>query len=579
MRRKERFGNKGLLDNFNYCKKENDVINNKNDFTFSNNKDPKNTSILKNKNENNENPKDLKSVKSGKDDKNNTKSTNELKKDIKNDKVENNSIKTKGDKEKLIKDSKNDINKDKNNTSKDNKEIKDKSKNDNNDLKSIKETSVKSGDIKVKDNKDNIDKNTNKNVKTDNKDEKSDKNNDDKLKIKDKASEKEKSIVTNDVKKNIATKENNISENSKKKSDVGKVDNENNPNKSFEKNNLQPENQKSKKSEENTDLVNKDNISSEIQKEKEKINILITELQNKSFEGLREELLIYLELDDIHSYRKKMKGFILPFSSDKHFRIPLEERNTYKKPVDPRTAEEIRRIINKRKEDKLRNEIENEKMLKAKYLEERKKVHEINEKKLVEHERIQIKDGSSYMDIKQKQINFEREKSNKITWDQLEFLNPEYFVTNKEDDFNPQELIGEIENDSDEEYLNNMINKRDFNKKTGKKGMGRSGMDNSGASKFSTNPNNMTNVNNLTNMNNITNTKPAINSSFSNNVNNNLTNSNTKPVVNSAFNNNEKNEKKLKDIEKQWENNKNKLLTQNEEKQKKSMDFVKSKFK
>lgn len=257
---------------------------------------------------------------------------------------------------------------------------------------------------------------------------------------------------------------------------------------------------------------------------------------------------------------KKMKGFILPFSSDKHFRIPLEERNSYKKPVDPRTAEEIRRIINKRKEDKLRNEIENEKMLKAKYLEERKKIHEINEKKLVEHERIQIKDGSSYMDIKQKQINFEREKSNKITWDQLEFLNPEYFVTNKEDDFNPQELIGEIENDSDEEYLNNMINKRDFNKKGGKKGMGRSGMDHSGASKFTTNPNNISNVNNMTNMNNV----------------NNLTNS--KPV-NSSFTNNEKTDKKLKDIEKQWENNKNKLLTQNEEKQKKSMELVKNKFK
>lgn len=205
------------------------------------------------------------------------------------------------------------------------------------------------------------------------------------------------------------------------------------------------------------------NLKIEIKEEKNKIKLLIDELKLKQFDLLYEELIIYLELDNDKAYKSKMKGFILPFHRSVEKLTQIK-----KKKEDPRTAAEIRRIIQQRKEEKIQKELEKERLLKLKYLEERNKIKRLNEKKHQEYERQQLKDPLSYVDIKQKEINYEREKSNKINWDQLEHLNPNYFVTNKEDDFNPKELLGEIEaNESDEEQLNSIINKRDLTKDMG----------------------------------------------------------------------------------------------------------------
>lgn len=48
---------------------------------------------------------------------------------------------------------------------------------------------------------------------------------------------------------------------------------------------------------------------------------------------------------------------------------------------------------------------------------------------------------NSYAGVKQKQIKYEKEKPRQFTWDQLENLNSNYFVTNRDDDFNPKDFI------------------------------------------------------------------------------------------------------------------------------------------
>lgn len=210
-----------------------------------------------------------------------------------------------------------------------------------------------------------------------------------------------------------------------------------------------------------------DELKTEISNEKLKIKTLIKELKLKKYDTLKEELLIYLEIDCDKKYQNKMKGFVIPFSCHtKSNRIPddviTKNINTKRSRVDPQTSKEIRRIIQKRKEEKIRNEIEKERILKLKYIEERKKLQKLNESKKKDLDRIAVKDSVSYTEIKKKEINFEREKSYKITWDMLETLNPDYFVTNKEDDFNPKDLIDDNNNSDkeNEELLNNMLNNR-----------------------------------------------------------------------------------------------------------------------
>ena len=218
------------------------------------------------------------------------------------------------------------------------------------------------------------------------------------------------------------------------------------------------------KDEEVKPQIEENPLKKEIKEEKIKIQSLISELKQKPFEQLREELLIYLEIDNEKDFKSKMKGFILPFHTSQ--KQGIEQKESNKKSKDPRTAAEIRRIIQERKEEAIRKEIEKERLLKLKYFEERKKLKKMNDDKHKEYERQHVKESVTYLDIKQKEINYEREKSYKITWDQLEQLNPNYFVTNKEDDFNPQELLGDQANDSEDEQLNNMVNKRDFTKDT-----------------------------------------------------------------------------------------------------------------
>ncbi len=55
----------------------------------------------------------------------------------------------------------------------------------------------------------------------------------------------------------------------------------------------------------------------------------------------------------------------------------------------------------------------------------------------------------NYSDLKKKHDIYEKEKSQKLTWDQLENLNFNHFVTNREDDFKPEDIL-DIDYDLDE---------------------------------------------------------------------------------------------------------------------------------
>ena len=443
-RMKERFGTRSLLDQQEKAKE----INNKNFNSKNSSKEKKNKEftftqdntsgiIQKDSKTNINDGKDKSKIVKDKEGSKNEKTSQNQSENTKNDKSEN----------KNKKEDKND-------------EKKDSKKNDKQDDKKDEKKDFKKND--KQDDKKDAKKDDKKNDKQD---DKKDAKKDDKKET-----------------KTVDDKKDNKKDDKKELKKEDKL-NSSNMSKSNKSTNSKMSGQNTPKVKENSVKDNKDNkqendneISNEIQKEKEKYKVLIMELKAKNFTSMREDLLNFMDLDDNRTYRKKMKGFVLPFHSDKNYRIPISEReSSTRKLIDPRTAEEIRRIIQKRKDDKLRDEIEKERLMKLKFAEERKRLAFLNDKSVKEHDRVQIKDGSTYKEIKQKHINFDREKSNKITWDQLEQLNPDYFVTNKDDDFNPQALIGDDVDENDKQF-DDLVNKRKpLKEEKGKRGLSNSG--------------------------------------------------------------------------------------------------------
>ena len=77
----------------------------------------------------------------------------------------------------------------------------------------------------------------------------------------------------------------------------------------------------------------------------------LKELNNKPYQIQLEEFYQQLEIDDEKAYRNKMKGFHLPFNTkEKHLRIPDDTLFKKAKKMDARTAAEIKRILQQRKE-------------------------------------------------------------------------------------------------------------------------------------------------------------------------------------------------------------------------------------
>jgi hypothetical protein len=192
-----------------------------------------------------------------------------------------------------------------------------------------------------------------------------------------------------------------------------------------------------------------------LEKEVEETQTNIKELKAKTLDTLIEELFDYIGLDSNNSYRTKMKGFLLPFSShNKQYRIPPDLLMKKVKKLDARTADEIKRIITERKIEKIRENEEKEKLQKLMAFEQRKKLNKMN-RQIIKH----IEEGQqqkNYTDLAHKHENFEKEKESKITWDQLENLKFDHFITNRDDDFHPEDLIDlDYDSDDDEIFRNN----------------------------------------------------------------------------------------------------------------------------
>jgi hypothetical protein len=188
----------------------------------------------------------------------------------------------------------------------------------------------------------------------------------------------------------------------------------------------------------------------------EEINKLkenIKQLKEKSYEKIWEDFLLFLEIDNEKLYRIKMKGFVLPFHSEKTYRIPNDIIMQRARKFDPRTAEEIKRILKERKEEKQKMKEDEEKLLKLRQYDQKRQLHKINQKLSKDRERFVIGKESNYAEIKHKHEIFAKEKETKLTWDVLEHMNYEQFISNRDDDFNPKGLIDTQSEDDDLSFL------------------------------------------------------------------------------------------------------------------------------
>jgi len=224
-----------------------------------------------------------------------------------------------------------------------------------------------------------------------------------------------------------------------------------NQNNNYEKNNLEVEAAADQNNNQSQNLT-----GLEIKKIQKQIFVI----KKKTAAELITELYDLLQIDDPKAYQPKMKGFVIPFYSEK-VNIRLPDNSPGKKIIksDPISQENLKRILKERKEQKFKELDEKKKIEKINIIEGKKKAKFINEKiknnitnnydKLYA---TKDKIPNKYTDIKKKQENNIKEKDTKITWDQLENLNFNHFITNREDDFNPNDLFDDIY-DSDDENI------------------------------------------------------------------------------------------------------------------------------
>jgi len=73
---------------------------------------------------------------------------------------------------------------------------------------------------------------------------------------------------------------------------------------------------------------------------------------------------------------------------------------------------------------------------------------------------------NKYSEINEKRIMLQKEKTRSMSWEDLIKVDLEYFVTNKDDDFNPEQLLENNIQENDENdslFTNSLSNKNDTN--------------------------------------------------------------------------------------------------------------------
>ena len=167
----------------------------------------------------------------------------------------------------------------------------------------------------------------------------------------------------------------------------------------------------------------------EIQEKINKLKQDYDKLNQKTNTQLEEEFYQYLEIDDINSYRKKMVGYLIPFLNRENYsRFPLQ---SVSRPVkrDPKMQKEMHKILVQRHEE-LKKEKELKQMKEKNILfEKRKKQFEIENKKI--QQKMNMK--NDYMQIKLNEEDYQKEKMNKITWQQIQKSDYDTFIKNEKD--------------------------------------------------------------------------------------------------------------------------------------------------
>ena len=200
----------------------------------------------------------------------------------------------------------------------------------------------------------------------------------------------------------------------------------------------------------------------EIQEKINKLKQDYDKLNQKTNTQLEEEFYQYLEIDDINSYRKKMVGYIIPFLNRENYsRFPIQ---SVSRPIkrDPKIQKEMHKILVQRHEEmKKEKEL---KQIKEKNIlfEKRKKKFEIENKKL--QQKMSMK--NDYLQFKLNEEDYQKEKMNKLTWQQIQKSDYDTFIINEKDKIkngNLDEIFTSQSNQLEGEvgdYLKNFRNKK-----------------------------------------------------------------------------------------------------------------------
>ena len=326
-------------------------------------------------------------------------------------------------------------------------------------------------------------KKTNEDININNEEEKNNEENMDKM------------VMTNEENNKNENNKNTINENKNKEEKVNNEKNDNNKkeeeNKEEDKNSLKEKNQvnnleeKKENNSENNENQEKSNPNSDSKEEKkvkkehkkslitetkedleEKISKLQSELmilEQKSENQILEDFYMYLEIDDVSKYHKKLIGYTRPFQvREDDTRNP---KKNVKFPIKFNKQSIMRKyeyLIQRKDNIKKQKEIQNIKE-KDIIFEERKKKFNKKLKKLEKDYDTRIR-KDNYIQIKKNEDDYIREKNNNVTWKMIQNNDYQAFLLNNEKNININSLPSQLRDIfvDKNDYNNNLGDDDDF---------------------------------------------------------------------------------------------------------------------
>ena len=210
----------------------------------------------------------------------------------------------------------------------------------------------------------------------------------------------------------------------------------------------------------------KDELEQKISKLKEDYN----KLNQKTNTQLEEEFYQYLELDDINAYRKKMFGYMIPFRTKANYsRFPVKSVQNPPAKQDPKIKKEMHKILVQRHNDLIKEK--EMKQMKEKNILFEKRMKKFEEDKIKIQHKMSMK--NDYLQMKKNEEDYQKEKINKLTWEQIQNCDYDTFILNEKDknrnNFNDifTSKSNQFEGD-DADYLKNFKFQKGFNEENDK---------------------------------------------------------------------------------------------------------------